>query len=255
MDQKFLDFSNFLADKAGIIASKNFRAQLLWQQKNDSSPVTNVDIAIEKALYESLSNTYPEHGFLGEELGEFSKDSPYQWIIDPIDGTSSFISGKPLFSILMSLLYEGIPVLGIIDQPITGERWVGQKGKPTEFNSKPCSTHFQKGQPLRLACTSPFMFDEKHMKTFEKMVVFADSTSFGGDAYNYGLLALGHIDLILESDLKFYDVAALIPVVEGAGGLITNWKGETISKDTFNGQALASSNRALHSFLLEKING
>lgn len=253
MDTNILEFADSLADLARSLAITSFRSELVLKRKSDTSPVSNIDLAIERKLFQLISSRYPNHGFMGEELGEFNKESPYQWVIDPIDGTSSFIAGKPTFSTLVSLLFEGNPILGIIDQPITGERWVGQKGKKTEFNSIPCNLKSLEKPFLRLACTTPFMFKDSEFKIFEKISNLASSTSFGGDAYNYGMLALGHIEIILEADLKFYDVASLIPVVEGAGGIITNWQGDLINKDSFDGRVLATSHRTLHNSILKQI--
>ncbi|MEI8025004.1 MAG: inositol monophosphatase family protein [Pseudomonadota bacterium] len=253
MDTKILVFANNIADLARSIAIESFRSELVLKRKSDTSPVSNIDLAIETKLFQLISSRFPKHGFMGEELGEFNKESAYQWVIDPIDGTSSFIAGKPTFSILISLLYEGNPILGIIDQPITGERWVGQKGKKTEFNSRPCAIKSIEEPFLRLACTTPFMFKDSEFKIFKKISSLASSISFGGDAYNYGLLALGHMEIILEADLKYYDVAALIPVVEGSGGVITNWQGDLIRKDSFDGRVLATSHRTLHNSILTQI--
>ena len=255
MESEFLNFAHSLADLARSIAIATFREDIVLMRKSDTSPVSNIDLAIERKLFQMISSRHPSHGFMGEELGEFRKESPYQWVIDPIDGTSSFIAGKPTFSILVGLLFEGVPILGLIDQPITGERWVGQIGKRTEFNSNPCSVKSTDTPFLRLACTTPFMFKDSEFEIFERISSLASSTSFGGDAYNYGMLALGHIEIILEADLKFYDVASLIPVVEGAGGIITNWQGDLIRKDSFDGRVLATSNRTLHNSILKQIKG
>ena len=253
MDRQFLRFAHHLADLARLIAASHFRSDLLMNRKLDASPVSNIDLAIENRLLDLISKRYPSHGFMGEELGDFNKNSPYQWVIDPIDGTVSFIAGKPTFCTLISLIHEEIPILGIIDQPIAGERWVGQKGKKTEFNSTPCTLKSKKSPFIRLACTTPFMFKGNEFNIFETISNLASSTSFGGDAYNDGLLAMGQIDIIMEADLKFYDVAALIPVVEGAGGLISDWQGNLIRKDGFDGRVLATSHRSLHGSILENI--
>lgn len=258
MNSEFMGFICMLADTAGQIAARNFRTGLELTPKSDSSPVSHIDLEIEKKVIDLITKNYPDHGILGEEFGITEGKSPFEWVIDPIDGTSSFIAGKPLFTTLISLLFEGKPILGIIDQPITKERWIGEIGRPTLFNSKLCrllsEENISKDNPfLRLGCTTPFMFKPDEYIVFQKVAKIADSLSFGGDAYNYGLLTLGHLDIVIEADLKYYDVAALIPIIEGAGCLITNWKGNPISKNSFDGKVLATNNRVLHKRILNVV--
>ena len=242
-----------MADLAREISVKNFRRELSLFNKLDDSPVSNIDIEIERTLYQFIAREFSDFGYLGEELGDINRDSSYKWIIDPIDGTSSFVSGKPTFCTLISLLFEGSPILGVIDQPISGERWIGEKGQATKFNSKTLKLSAPNTNYLRLACTTPFMFSVDEYRVFERLSKFCDVTSFGGDAYNYGLLSLGHIDIILESDLKFYDVAALVPIVEGSGGCITTWKGESINIETFDGKVVATAPGRDHKQILYQI--
>jgi inositol-phosphate phosphatase/L-galactose 1-phosphate phosphatase/histidinol-phosphatase len=253
MDSVLIRKANEMADLAREISVKNFRRELSLSNKLDESPVSNIDIEIERTLYQFIAREFPDYGYLGEELGEIDKESPYKWVIDPIDGTSSFVSGKPTFCTLISLLFEGSPILGIIDQPISGERWLGQNGQPSEFNSKTLKFSAPNTNYHRLACTTPFMFSVDEYKVFESLSKVCDVTSFGGDAYNYGLLSLGHIDTILESDLKFYDVAALVPIVEGSGGCITTWKGESINIETFDGRVVATAPGRDHKQILYQI--
>jgi inositol-phosphate phosphatase/L-galactose 1-phosphate phosphatase/histidinol-phosphatase len=254
MKKEFSEFSNRLADLARPLARKSFRNNILINKKEDFSSVSNVDFEIESILFEMIAKNYPEHGFIGEELHYAKTKSQYTWVIDPIDGTSSFISGKPTFCTLISLLFEGTPILGIIDQPITGERWYGQKEIPTTFNSKICSSNQYNSSFIRLACTTPSMFSRDEYTYFEKAMKISDSTTFGGDAYNYGILCLGYIDVVMEASLKIYDVASLIPVVEGAGGQVTDWKGNAINLDTFDGKILATSNKLVLDRIVKEIN-
>jgi histidinol phosphatase-like enzyme (inositol monophosphatase family) len=152
-------------------------------------------------------------------------------VLDPIDGTTSFIAGRPIFGTLIALLQDGWPVLGIIDQPIAGERWVGAIGQPTLFNGKPAAT-----KPLKelsdavLATTSPHLFTNEEADAFMSVAktVAEKKIVFGGDCYNYGLVASGHIDVVIEAGLKLYDYAALVPVVEGAGGMMADWQGNPL---------------------------
>lgn len=254
MDKEFLEFSNILADLARPMARKSFRNNISINKKEDASPVSNVDYEIESILFEMIAKNYPEHGFIGEELHLVKSKSQYTWVVDPIDGTSSFISGKPTFCTLISLLFQGTPILGIIDQPITDERWHGQKGLPTTFNSKICTSNQYNSSFIRLACTTPFMFNREEYLYFEKVMKISDSATFGGDAYNYGSLSLGHIDVVMEAGLKIYDAASLIPVVEGAGGNLTDWKGRAINLDTFDGRVLATSNKRVLEKIVKQLN-
>ena len=197
--------------------------------------------------------TYPNHGILGEEYGIKNESSDYLWVIDPIDGTTSFSCGKPTFCTLIALLYKNEPVLGIVDQPINKERWVGEFGKMTQFNNRPCFNDPRDISLLRLNCTTPMMFSKKQRKIFEFIQTLADISCFGGDAYAYGLMASGYIEIIMESDLKFYDVAALIPIIKGAGGIITDWCGAEIYKENFNGTVLAAQTPEIHRKIISMI--
>jgi inositol-phosphate phosphatase/L-galactose 1-phosphate phosphatase/histidinol-phosphatase len=254
MNQEFLEFSNKLADLARTVARKSFRSNIYFNKKKDASAVSNVDYEIESILFEMIAKNYPKHGFIGEELHLVKSRSQYTWVVDPIDGTSSFISGKPTFCTLISLLFQGRPILGIIDQPITDERWHGQKGFPTTFNSKICTSNQCNTSFIRLACTTPSMFNRDEYLYFEKAIKVSDSITFGGDAYNYGSLSLGHIDVVMEAGLKIYDAASLIPIVEGAGGYLTDWKGRAIDLDTFDGRVLATSNKVVLEKIVKQLN-
>ncbi|MFI4956994.1 MAG: inositol monophosphatase family protein [Gammaproteobacteria bacterium] len=235
----FLTLAHQLADQAGAIARTHFRTPIETTLKAGGYPVTAADLAIESALRTTLTQAFPDHGILGEEFGETSFGGEYLWVIDPIDGTTSFACGKPTFCTLIALLRHGEPILGIIDQPIIGDRWVGVEGQITTWNGMPCSTNAHPDR-IRLNCTTPAMFkttDERAM--FEQLSKQASVISYGGDAYAYGLLAGGCIDVILEADLHYYDVAALIPIIDGAGGSITDWKGQLLRRETFEGKILA----------------
>ncbi|MDZ4277379.1 MAG: inositol monophosphatase family protein, partial [Erythrobacter sp.] len=154
-----------------------------------------------------------------------------QWVLDPIDGTTSFIAGRPIFGTLIALLQDGWPVLGIIDQPIAGERWVGRIGQPTLFNGKPAQARpLMELSDAVLATTSPHLFTNEEADAFMAVAkqVAEKKIIYGGDCYNYGLVASGHIDVVIEAGLKLYDYAALVPVVEGAGGIMADWQGNPL---------------------------
>lgn len=235
------------ADASGEVLRRHFRTRLNAVRKADSSPVTAADHEAEMVIRQSLSMDCPTHGIFGEEEGLTRPDAPFRWIIDPIDGTRAFLTGRPSFATLIALMYEGDPLIGIIDQPVTGERWIGIKGEPTRYRGpfpgtpvcRPCPDLAE----AELSCTSPEMLGP-HADAWRRLATRCARTSWGGDAYAYGLLALGLIDVIAEADLKVWDWAALVPVIEGAGGSITDWQGRPLYGGG-DGRVLALGNPAL----------
>jgi len=223
--------ANRLADAAGTVIRPFFRATLAHQIKADLSPVTEADRAAEEAMRRLLEVEAPGDGIIGEEYGSERLDASRHWVIDPLDGTVSFMSGRPIFGTLIALLQEGSPILGVIDQPISGERWVGAVGQPTLFNNRPAKTR-RCGNlaDAVLAATGPHHFSDEDGKCFTALTsqTSRERTLFGGDCYNYGLLAIGHVDLVVEAGLKLHDFAALIPIVEGAGGTMCDWHGKPL---------------------------
>ena len=237
----FVAAAEAAATAAGDVIRPHFRSGLAADLKSDESPVTAADRGAEQAARALLAGRFPEHGILGEEFGLQNPGARWRWVIDPIDGTRAFITGRAQFGVLVALLDGERPVVGIIDQPITGERWVGATGRRTLFRGpfggsvgcRPCP---ELGM-AELSCTSPQMFGTD-LPRWEKLSAAARRTSFGGDCYAYGLLALGQIDVIAESDLKVWDWAAVLPVIEGAGGRMTDWEGNPL-RPGGDGRALA----------------
>lgn len=228
------------------LARSHFRQGLEVDHKSDQSPVTQADRAIEESMKAVLSGLFPEHGIFGEEFGVSGSDARYLWVLDPIDGTKSFISGVPIFGTLVALLDNGSPVLGGIDIPILNETWIARKDSPTQINGKPCrSGSCEKLDEAILFATSPDQFDNDEYAAFEALSSACSSRRFGGDCYSYGLLASGHIDLIMEAGLEPYDYLALVPVVTGAGGVITDWQGMPLTLQS-KGQVIAAATPALH---------
>jgi myo-inositol-1(or 4)-monophosphatase len=225
-----------------------FRSRLAVIRKGDESPVTVADREAERAMRIVLSRHFPTHGILGEEFGLEREAARLRWVLDPIDGTRAFITGRPLFGTLVGLLDGDTPILGLIDQPVTGERWVAAAGRPTAFRGplggtagcRPCSSL----SDAELACTSPQMFGAADLPRFQRLANAAGRVSYGGDCYCYGLLALGQIDAIAEADLKVWDWAALAPVIAGAGGSLTDWQGRPLRVDG-DGRVLALGDKRL----------
>ncbi len=242
-----LDAATRAADEAGAIIRRFFRAGVTPDIKSDDSPVTQADRGAEQAMRRVLAEAYPGYGILGEEYGLENPHSPYRWVLDPIDGTRAFITGRPIFGTLIALVHDSTPILGIIDQPITGERWIGAAGQPTRFTgpyggtpaTRPCASLAQ----AELSCTSPDMLGP-HEAAWRNLAAATARTSWGGDCYAYGLLALGQIDIIAECDLKIWDWAALLPIIEGAGGRMTGWHGEAL-RPGCDGRVIAVGDPAL----------
>ncbi len=253
MNDNDLARANVLADLAGAAIRPFFRSLLDVENKADASPVTAADRAAEAAMRRLIEAEYPRDGIIGEEYGEKPGQTGRIWVLDPIDGTTSFIAGRPIFGTLIALVEEGWPVLGIIDQPISGERWVGATGRPTMFGGRPAKT---RRCPLLseavLGTTSPHAFDEGEGARFLKLAerVARRRIVYGGDCYTYGLLASGHIDLVVEASLKLHDFAALVPIVEGAGGLMCDWTGEPLNADS-QGDVIALGDAARLEDVLE----
>ena len=252
--ETFLPLAERLADVSADIVRRYFRADpsaLEIEAKADESPVTIADRSAEAAMRALIEEAHPDHGILGEEFDFVRTDAEYAWVLDPIDGTKAFVTGMPVFGTLIALLREGRPILGIINQPVTHERWVGVAGRRTTLNGRPIST----SRTARLAdaahyATHPSMFCQGEDWTKVKsLLAEVKSSRYGGDCYAYGLLAAGFIDLVTEARLKIYDFMALIPVIEGAGGVITDWNGQQLTGDS-DGHVLAAANATCHAAAL-----
>ena len=245
------------ADAAGAIIRPYFRTGLGADEKSDLSPVTQADRQAEQAMRAVIAARHPDHGILGEEFGLDHPASDWRWVLDPIDGTRAFITGRPVFGTLIALLHHGAPVLGIIDQPVTGERWTGVTGQPTTFRNPLGGTVGTRDcarlRDAELSATSPAMMGDAWPR-WQALSEAARRTSWGGDCYAYGLLALGQIDIVAERDLKIWDWAALVPVVEGAGGRMVDWQGRALTPDSA-GDAIAVGDARLLPAALDLLRG
>lgn len=232
-----------------------FRAVPTAERKTDESPVTLADRGAEQAMRRILNRACPGDGVHGEEYGLENPDAACRWVLDPIDGTRAFITGRPAFGTLIALIQDGIPVLGIIDQPVTRERWVGIAGQPTQFSGPfggvPHTRLCASLADAELSCTSPDILGP-HAAAFGRLAAATARTSWGGDCYGYGLLALGQIDIIAECDLKIWDWAALLPVVEGAGGIVRDWSGRPLTP-ACDGRVLAVGHPALLAAAIDRL--
>jgi inositol-phosphate phosphatase / L-galactose 1-phosphate phosphatase / histidinol-phosphatase len=247
--------ANRLADAAGEAIRPFFRSGFTHEAKEDSSPVTEADRAAEAAIRRILDAECPRDGIIGEEYGEKAGTSGRTWVIDPIDGTVSFMAGRPIFGSLLALLEENWPVLGVIDQCINRERWVGATGYPTTLNGSAVKTRTCRSlSDATLATSGPQYFtqhDGEHFMTLAAKTAHKRML-FGGDCYNYALLASGHIDIVVEAGLKLHDFAALVPVIIGSGGMMSDWSGEPLHADS-SGHVIAVGDPARLEDVLEAV--
>ncbi|GFP85901.1 bifunctional phosphatase impl2 chloroplastic [Phtheirospermum japonicum] len=217
----FADVGNMLADAAGDVIRQYFRKSFDIIDKEDLSPVTIADRAAEESMIKIIQEHFSSHAIYGEENGWMCKEdfADFVWVLDPIDGTKSFITGKPLFGTLIALLYKGKPILGIIDQPILRERWIGISGRRSTLNGQKISVrNCSQISKAYMYTTSPHFFTGDAEVAFARVRSKVKVPLYGCDCYAYALLSSGFVDLVIESGLKPYDFLALIPVIEGAGG-------------------------------------
>jgi inositol-phosphate phosphatase/L-galactose 1-phosphate phosphatase/histidinol-phosphatase len=232
--KEYVEFAHRLADAAGEIQRRHFRQPVEIKLKPDASPVTQVDKETERVLRELIDQSYPDHGVLGEEYPPVREDAELTWVLDPIDGTKSFLAGMPVFGILIGLARAGEFVLGVIDQPILRDRWVGADGYGTIFNGMRVHTR----ECAALADAVVFLgkpYDAK-IAGLRPLVKWA---RYGGDCYGYGLLASGFVDTVVDAGLDDHDFAALEPVVRNAGGVATDWQGGALKLGS-SGQVIAA---------------
>ncbi|UCH73693.1 MAG: histidinol-phosphatase [Rhodospirillales bacterium] len=250
--EEFIVLAGRLADAAGDLVRQYFRRPLAIVDKADESPVTMADREAEARMRDMITRQFPDHGLIGEEHGPDRPDAEFVWVLDPIDGTKAFISGVPVFGVLIALLHDGHPVLGVIDQPISRERWVGAAGHATTMNGAEVRTA-PRGElaDCVLWSTSPHMFDGDPAAStaFGRLREAVKFVHYGGECYQYGMLASGFIDIVVEDDMRAYDYCALVPVVQGAGGIITDWRGAALGLQS-GGKVLAAADADLHARVL-----
>jgi len=252
-----LNFAHELADRSGPVVLRQFRKRLAVDNKLDGKafdPVTAADRAAERAIARHIARKRPEHGLIGEEFGSRNAEARFRWVVDPIDGTRSYIMGSPLWGTLIGLLDGEIPLLGMMDQPYIGERfWSAErssflrdgKGTTRRLKTRPCPTV----EEAILATTHPDLFAEGFEQgAFARVKKAVRMARYGGDCYSYCLLAAGHLDVVIESGLKGYDIVALIPIIERAGGRVTTWDGGAATQ---GGRILATGDAHLHDRLLK----
>ena len=255
VDDALVELAASLADAAAKVVMWYFRSPLTVESKPDKSPITAADREAEAAMRALIEDAYPAHGIIGEEIEDRLAGAEYVWVLDPIDGTQSFVTGKPLFGTLIALMRNGEPILGVMDMPAIGERWVGVGGRETTFNGEP--VHVRACKDLAqtwLYATSPHMFGDENFPAFERLRQKTWRAVYGAECMAYGLLANGTIDLVCEGTMKLYDYAALVPIVEGAGGVITDWRGQALGMEG-DGTVLAAGDARIHAAAVQVLAG
>lgn len=248
-----LEFASQVADAARQMAMGYYRRPLAVDAKEDRSPVTVADREIEAFMRARIADTFPAHGIFGEEQDPERLEAREVWVVDPIDGTKSFVTGHPLFGNLMALLKDGTPWLGQIEMPALGERWQGCAGLPSLFNGVPCRTSDCRDLAQALAYTTdPMLFTGPLRAAYDALYDNVRLLRFGGDCYSYGLLASGHCDLVLEIGLQPYDYLPLVQIIRGAGGVITDWSGRALGLGS-GGDVLAAATPELHAAMLHRL--
>jgi len=257
--QAFLDSATSIAEGTGSIALRYFRKSLDVDNKLEGAgfdPVTRADREVEASIRAEITRLYPDHGIIGEEEAAVETDSPYCWIIDPIDGTRAFISGVPAWGTLLGLKFDEECIAGVMHQPYLGETFFGGAGSAALRRAgKEIELRTSETRELASAiayCTHPAMFPTpENLERFKRVDGAIRMMRYGGDCYSYCLLAHGMIDLVVEGELQPYDIVPLIPIIEGAGGVVTNWQGESAMS---GGLIVAAANPALHDQALALLN-
>jgi myo-inositol-1(or 4)-monophosphatase len=255
-----IDFAAFveqLATASGEAILPFFRTSLAVDSKKRDAfdPVTAADRGAENAMRALIRKTFPSHGIVGEEFGDERTDAEYVWVLDPIDGTKSFINGMPTWGTLIGLMRFGEPVFGLMHQPFIRERFSGDGAAalyrgPTgkrDLRVRECA---QLSDAL-LQTTSPRLMNEKDLAAFRRVEDKAKLSRYGGDCYAYCMLASGHIDLVIETELKPYDIIPLIPIIAGAGGIVTTWEN---GPPQAGGRIVAAGDKRVHQAALDILN-
>ena len=245
-------FACLLAEESKKIIMPYFKKSIQVDIKRDTSPVTIADRKAEELMRKLIGKHFPDHGIIGEEFGNSSENAEYVWVLDPIDGTKSFICGVPLFGTLIALLKNKKPILGIINLPAQNELFLGLEKKPTTLNGRKIRVRETSSLKEAVLLTTDYLDVEKH-KNKDAFLNLARSVKFyrnWGDCYMYALLARGYADIAMDPIMNYWDIQALIPVIKGSGGIITSREGE----DPENAKSIVASTPKLHKQVIRKLN-
>jgi len=249
---QFVDDAIRFADISRAIIRQEISQPRIVTVKSDATPVTPTDQNVERALREAIKQSYPEHGIVGEEYGDQNSDSDYVWVLDPIDGTMAFVAGLPTFSTLIALTWRGSPVLGIMDSPVTQERWIGVDGLGTTLNGKNIQSRSCKTLGNAFAHTSsPLYFaSDSDIAAYDRMVSAVQFLIFGGGCHAFGRVADGYIDVAFETAHDIHDYLALVPIINNAGGVISDWQGNPLTL-TSGPRFVASGDPTVHGLAID----
>jgi histidinol phosphatase-like enzyme (inositol monophosphatase family) len=243
---EFLDFAHRLADADGAVLKRYYRSGIAADTKDDASPVTRADREAEQAVRDLIEATYPDHGIHGEEFQTVRGDAEWLWLIDPLDGTKTFLKGKPTFGALIGLAHRGRYVLGVIDHPIFGDRWIGADGHGTKHNGQPVTTRACPNlDEAVMAAVGPDAETEANEPKVSPLRQSARWLMYGLECYAYGMMANGTLDLAIEGEIGTDDIAALEPIVRNAGGVLTDLKGNAVDAG-YAGRIISAGDPRLH---------
>jgi inositol-phosphate phosphatase / L-galactose 1-phosphate phosphatase / histidinol-phosphatase len=222
-------FAEHLADIGSAMLQAADASQPTIAVKADRSFVTDVDRAIEQRMRSEIAARFPSHGIIGEEEGPERPEAEVQWVLDPVDGTAPFIAGVPVYATLVAVTVAGIPVIGVADFVAAGRRFCGVKGRPTLQNGQPCRTRSVGLSDAMLGCMNPDFFDAQERAALDSLRAATAWRIYGTSSLAYGLLAAGRVDVCLDTRLQVYDFACYRPIIEGAGGVVTDWQGAPLT--------------------------
>ncbi|MGI9333280.1 MAG: inositol monophosphatase family protein [Gammaproteobacteria bacterium] len=241
-----MQFAHELADRSRDISSRAATQRPRVQMKSDASPVTDTDRLVEQVLREMIADRFPRHGVLGEEHGAVNEGADLVWVIDPIDGTLAFVAGVPVFGTLIGLAHENKPLLGIIDHPMTRDRWAGGPEIGATRNGEEVRTRScPELERAYLTCSNPDFMNAAELGAFHELRGRAELNLYGASCYAYGLLASGRTDVGVDCGFDIFDMLAPAAVIQGAGGMVTDWTGKPIDLD-WQGQVVACGDEDLH---------
>lgn len=252
----FIDNANLFADISRAIIREEIHQPRVVTVKSDATPVTPIDKKVERALREAITSAYPQHGIVGEEYEDLPSESDYVWVLDPIDGTKAFVAGLPMFSTLIALTWRGSPILGVMDSPNTLERWVGVDGFGSTLNGKPIRSRSCHVLADALAHTSsPLYFESSSdAAAYDRMVSAIPFFIFGAGCHAFGRIADGYMDVAFETAHNIHDYLALVPIINNAGGVISDWHGNPLTLDSGT-RFVASGDPVVHSLAVDMLSG
>ena len=244
-------FSRLLADESGKIINQYWRKEFTIDNKADSTPVTIADKKAEELMREMIMKRFPDHGIIGEEFGEYNSDAEYKWILDPIDGTKSFIHGTVTFGTLIALTQNGKPILGVINQPVLKEYLIGDN-ESAELNGVKVQVRECRDIGSSTLLTTDHIHVEKYqnIKKFEELMHKVKVYRQWGDCYGYYLIATGYADIMIDPIMSVWDSMAVIPVIRGAGGIITDYHGGNAE----TGTSIIATGGIIHNEVLKILN-